>query len=1080
MRLTCASPLSKHVSGLAVCFILAVSSAVVLGSPVLAQDAQAQMPAQGKAPVALSPRSLITQTVDETQLTTLKGNTHPLAQRVYDLGTAPATLPMERMLLVLKRSPQQEHTLRTLLDNQQDKHSASYHQWLTPEQYGKQFGPSDSDMATITAWLQSHGFTVGTTKGRTVLEFSGSASQVREAFHTSIHKYIVNGEQHWANSNDPQIPTALTPAVAGVLTMHNFQKKPMVHVAKEQVPFKKINGSKHVMATLNDGSTIIHALAPADYAVLYNAPTNGLDGSGITIAVVARSNLFNGGSDVTDFNSTFGVPGGNLNVILNGPDPGDLGGSEELEATLDSTWSGALATGSQIDFVVSASTNDADGVDLSEVYIIENNLGSLMTESFGGCEANLDSTEAQGISLLAEQAAAQGITYLLSAGDTGAEGCDNLGESTATRGISVSDIGSTPFNVSVGGTMFNETAGGGTDANYWSATNANNGESAMSYIPEDVWNESCTSSCVAPLAAGGGGASVFNAKPSWQSLSITGVPSDGARDVPDVSLTSAGHDPYILCLEGSCEQNVVQLVFGTSAASPSFAGILALVYQNLGAGGARQGQADYVLYPLAKAQQTAGTACDASLGTSLPAATCVFNDVTVGNNSVPGESGYPNGVYSATAGYDQATGLGSVNITNLINAWASATFNATTTALKLNGGTTPITVTHGTNVNVSATVHSNTGTPAGDVSLIATTGPQGSEGVSPSAGLGGGVFTLSAGSVTGTTNNLPGGTYNVTAHYAGDGTFASSDSTGIQVTVGKENSTTTFSTSAGGGVFTLAQNGTWTAPVTTAPFGTPILVTAVVQGASGDGFPTGSVTFSPGASIPDGNVAPVSSIGIASIESNPFVINGPTVPFDAGTYSISASYAGDNSFNSSSSSTPASFTIQPGFVAVEGLASITIASPGGTGQSTVGFLTSTGFTTPVSFSCSGMPTGMNCSSTPVAGSGPGTLATATITVTTAAPTARANSQRRTALLWLGGLPLAGIFLLASPRRRRWSVTFGLMVVALLVTLPACGGSGSGGGGGGTSGTPAGTYNLSITGTAGSLTSPVGNLVVVVQ
>src|SRR5271165_347252 len=211
--------------------IVAIFLFIVIGANVLAVP--------GVAQVAISARELnnqgstsqglITHAVDESQLTTLKGNTHPLARPEFDLGTAPASLPMQRMLLVLKRSPEQETALRKLLDDQQDKHSPNYHKWLTPDQFGKQFGPTDTDMETITAWLQAHGFEVGSTKGRTVLEFSGSASQLQEAFHTTIHKYVVNGEQHWANVRDPMIPTALTPAVAGVLTLHNFIKKPAIH-----------------------------------------------------------------------------------------------------------------------------------------------------------------------------------------------------------------------------------------------------------------------------------------------------------------------------------------------------------------------------------------------------------------------------------------------------------------------------------------------------------------------------------------------------------------------------------------------------------------------------------------------------------------------------------------------------------------------------------------------------------------------------------------------------------------------------------------------------------------------------------
>src|SRR5271166_4708578 len=219
--------------------IVAIFLFIVIGANVLAVP--------GVAQVAISARELnnqgsTTHAVDESQLTTLKGNTHPLARPEFDLGTAPASLPMQRMLLVLKRSPEQETALRKLLDDQQDKHSPNYHKWLTPDKFGQQFGPTDADMQTITSWLQQHGFQVGSTKGRTVLEFSGSASQVKEAFHTTIHKYLVNGEQHWANANEPSIPTVLTPAVAGVMTLHNFLKKPQIRFDVHPTPANFTSG----------------------------------------------------------------------------------------------------------------------------------------------------------------------------------------------------------------------------------------------------------------------------------------------------------------------------------------------------------------------------------------------------------------------------------------------------------------------------------------------------------------------------------------------------------------------------------------------------------------------------------------------------------------------------------------------------------------------------------------------------------------------------------------------------------------------------------------------------------------------
>jgi subtilase family serine protease len=357
-----------------------------------------------------APHPLITQPVDELQLTVLKGNTHPLARPEFDLGTAPATLPMERMLLVLKRSPEQEFALRKLLDDQQDKASPSYHKWLTPEEYGKQFGPTDADMQTTTAWLQSHGFQVGTTKGRSVLEFSGSASQVQEAFHTTIHKYIVNGEQHWANASDPQIPTALTPAVAGVLTLHNFIKKPAIHFSKEVAPAKLVAGKKPQVTFTKNGQ-VIHALAPQDFEAIYDMKSVSVTGEA-DIAVVGRSNLYNGGQDVANFQNVFGG-GGTFFVTVDGPDPGDLGGGEEAEATLDSSWSMALAPGARVTLVVSATTNTTDGIDLSETYIVESNSGIIMTESFSACELHATDAQLAFANTMAEQAAAQGITYIV-------------------------------------------------------------------------------------------------------------------------------------------------------------------------------------------------------------------------------------------------------------------------------------------------------------------------------------------------------------------------------------------------------------------------------------------------------------------------------------------------------------------------------------------------------------------------------------------------------------------------------------------------------------------------------------------
>jgi hypothetical protein len=1027
----------------------------------------------GSSPsVGVAPRPLITQPVDEGQVTVLKGNTHRLARPEFDLGTAPATLPMQRMLLVLKRSAEQETALRKLLDDQQDKASPSYHKWLTPEQFGKQFGPTDSDIQTITSWLQSHGFQVGTTKGRTVLEFSGSASQVQQTFHTTIHKYIVNGGQHWANSIDPSIPTALTPAVAGVLTLHNFIKKPAIHFTGDKIRAKVLPGIRpQVTFPPQNGQPAINALGPQDYAVIYNinpAYTNNIVGNGIEIGVVGRSDLYPG-QDVQDFRNVFGAGNGafgavNFGVLPNGEDPGDLGGDEEAEATLDSTWATAIAPGAYVYLVVSATTNTTDGIDLSEADIIDAGNYNIMTESFSSCELYATDAQLAGQTAMAEQAAALGITYLISTGDDGAEGCDDPSTPPATHPISVNYLASTAFNVAVGGTMFNEN---GDPGKYWTSA-APVSETAISYIPEDVWNES---SLTNGLWSSSGGASAGNIegglggttqgvpKPYWQ-YGVEGIPQDGVRDLPDVSLTAASHDPYLLCLEGACEPNAqgeieVSFASGTSASAPSFAGIMALVDQS----NEPQGLANYVLYKLAATQSSYPSQCDGSDTVTVPASTCVFNDVTVGNNVVPGETGTD---YQAGPGYDMATGLGSVNVSNLVNNWGTVTFKPTTTTLSL---TTPPTITHGSPQPFSVTVTPNSGTgiPSGDVALV-TGAAYGKLGP----------WALSGGSISASTSALPGGVYQVYARYGGDATYAPSISAESSLDVTPEPSTTTIS------VLTVNQNGSF-APFTGGPFGSFVYLRADVAGKSGQGFPSGFVTFSDSFGPIPGLTSP---LGL-NTRGNTATPHG-VLTFDTGTHTISASYSGDASFNGtavagSTSSPPITFTIQPGFFAAVGSSQVTITAPGASGSTSVSVSSSTGFSGTITLSCSGLPAGAAYQFSPSSIKATGTLTTtpATITVTTTAAAAELlHSPRRLFLAhWLPGLGLLfSVVLIGGPRRRRTRAMFLWLMLLLMVAVPGCGGGSSNS----TPpapppvvSTPTGSYNVVVTATSGSTTSSTG-------
>jgi hypothetical protein len=653
-------------------------------------------------------RARVIERVDMQKLATLRGNVHPLARQEFDQGVAPDDLPMQRMLLVLQRAPEQETSLRQLLDDQQVKSSPRFHQWLTPEQFGQQFGPADSDVQAVTVWLASQGFQVTkVAAGRTVIEFSGTAGLVRQVLGTEIHRFRVNGEDSWANTHDPQIPAALAPVVAGFASLNNFPLQPTSRVFLRS----------HATGDLTTGSGH-YDLGPTDFATIYNVLplwSAGIDGTGQTIAIVSGTNI--NIQDVRDFRSIFALPARDPQIIVNGPDPGIT--SSESEADLDVQWSGAVAKGATIDLVVSQGTAATSGVDLSIEYVIDNDLAPVMSSSYGACEQSLGAAGNAFTYSIREQGAAEGITMFQSSGDAGSARCDQkLGEIGATQGLAINGFGSTPFTVTVGGTDFNDV---GNWSQYWNSTNSSTSmSSARSYIPETTWNRSCAaagqlSSCAnaasdtagSDTVAGGGGPSncgIWSGancagypKPAWQAG--PGVPNDGVRDIPDVSLFSSGgqngsDSAYAICKadslaagESSCKLGTnwyFVAISGTSAAAPSFAGIMAMLNQKTGE---RQGNANYVLYPLAAQPGASCTSNAAAVSNS----NCIFYDVVVGNNSVACVAGSPNcsnqsssgyGIlvspadnitpaWTTTPGYDLATGLGSVNAANLVNNWES-------------------------------------------------------------------------------------------------------------------------------------------------------------------------------------------------------------------------------------------------------------------------------------------------------------------------------------------------------------------------------------------------------------------------
>src|SRR5580704_15567895 len=437
------------------------------------------------APVPLAaqaqPENRITRAVNNGNTIRLRGNVHPLARPEFDRGAVPPNLQMGRMILVLAGNSDQQAELDQLVADQQNPVSPRYHQWISPQQYGSRFGPTDADLDQVSVWLRSQGFQVEEIQaGRRSLVFSGTASQVEAAFHTPIHYYQVNGETHRANSADPEIPEALSQVVRGVASLHDFHSHPaLASVRNLAAPAPEYTSGSN------------HYLAPSDFATIYDLNSlysNNVNGTGASVAVVARSNI--NLADVQSFRSTFGLPANNPTVILNGADPGVVSGGEQSEATLDAEWAGVPAPNAAVKFVVSESTGSSDGVTLSAQYIVNNNVAPIVTTSFGLCEASSGTSGTQFWNSLWQQAAAEGISVFVAAGDSGAAGCDSPSSSTSTLGLGVNAIGSSPYSVTVGGTEFNDTA---NPSQYWSASNnATTYESALSFIPESVWNQSGT------------------------------------------------------------------------------------------------------------------------------------------------------------------------------------------------------------------------------------------------------------------------------------------------------------------------------------------------------------------------------------------------------------------------------------------------------------------------------------------------------------------------------------------------------------------------------------------------------------
>jgi hypothetical protein len=980
----------------------------------------------------------------------LEGNRRPMFQPENDQGPVVDSLKLENISLMFKLTASQQADLAALVKAQQDPSSPSFHQWLTPEQYADRFGLSQSDLNKIVGWLQAQGFEVTqTARGRTWVSFSGTAAQVQAAFQTEIHNFSLNGQTYYANASEPAVPAALADVVLGFRGLDNYPLKP-------RGVFRQVKtGPKPNFTSGISENTFV---SPDDYATIYdvqNLYATGIDGTGQSIAIAGQTNLYQNGADVVAFRSAAGLPAKSPTII---PVPG-ISDSEVVtgditEASLDVEWSGAVARNATIIFV----NGGSGGVFNAFQYAIDNTVAPVVSISYGDCEADLGNSNLVSMAQLTAQANSQGQTIVAAAGDSGAADCDSSTTTTittATHGLAVDAPASLPYVTGMGGSEFNEGSG-----NYWQAATSAGGDilsSALSYIPEMVWNDTSNPENTGNgLLAGGGGASTFTpsgapSKPAWQTG--TGVPNDNARDVPDLSLNASSiHDTLLICVQGSCvngfrnTDQTVSVVGGTSAAAPTFAGIVALINQQMNTPKG-QGNINPTLY---------------SMAATSPAA---FHDITVGNNKVPCQAGStdcPSGGeigYNAGVGYDQASGLGSIDAFNLVTAWgSSATGNlpAPTLSAPANGATgvllspaftwSAVTGNNGYRILIAASpaiLPTNPATVTCSGCTIVDTST--TDSYTPPSALAAGTYFWQVQALEPSSSS---------------GTAAWSNIFSFTTTGGTLPAPTLSSPVAGATALTLPQTFTWT----TVPSGAGYrILISPIQAL----LPT-----NPAVGTCGGCSTAAATTAASYTPAAGDLVGGTTYYWEVQALAPSGStqsgaWSGVSSFATAASSF--SLSAAP--------SSLTIA-PGTSGTSTLTLTPVNNFSATPTFACgaSAALAGVTCSV--------GTLSsnnTATVTITassTATPYPAWRAGPRIGGRWVVGVALLCLLLIALYRQARspaaspaWTlrrVALGGVLVVLLVASLSCGGSSSSGGGGTTS-PPAESGTVTVTGISGSTT-----------
>jgi subtilase family serine protease len=683
------------------------------------------------AAFAVAPQSRITQAIDNQSHAELPGTLSPHARPANDAGRVPATTRLSGMTLVFSRTPAQQAALDDLTTAQQNPASPQYHHFLTPDQFGAQFGVSASDIAATESWLQQQGFTIdGVSRSRDRIQFTGTVAQAESAFNTQLHYYATSGgEKHFAPSTALSVPSALASSVLTVSNLSDFRPHSHIKFAPPAM--------LHAHYTTGDNKSVM--LGPTDLGVIYDINAiyrAGHNGMGQSIAIVGQSAIV--ASDITNFQAGFGYAAKPPTQILV-PNTGNsiINTGDEAESDLDLEYSSAMAPGATIYFVYAGADQTAD-VFTALGYAVQNAVAPIISISYGGCEADLSQSDYTRINGLLQEGATQGQTIITAAGDSGSTGCwedqENSSTSTTTahlESVSADFPSTSQYVVGMGGTEIPEAdisttyfslASGGTDLV----------SSAISYIPEQVWNDDallvqcgCVNDVVDLISAGGGGVSTIVQRPPWQTG--PGITAGPYRMVPDISLLASPNLPgYIYCSSdntawdtsdgqrGTCSSSSLRdassseftIAGGTSFAAPIFAGLVAVLNEAKGYT-AGQGLINPELYTLASTPATYASA---------------FHDINVANNGNQCAAGanYCSTAgaadYLSAAGYDEASGLGSIDFAHLVSAWPA--YSGTTSAAAFTLAATPVTETAGTSSSTTITVTPSNGF-IGQVNLTA-------------------------------------------------------------------------------------------------------------------------------------------------------------------------------------------------------------------------------------------------------------------------------------------------------------------------------------------------------------------------